>query len=107
MVALNSAGIYEGPEIRKGIEYLMQFLPRPGLVQREMYYEYGHYYAVQTMWHAGGETWNRWYPAIRDELVSRQRDDGSFPPAICVDYATSMCLLVLELPNQVLPIFQR
>ena len=66
LVALNSAGIYEGPEIRKGIAYLMQFLPRPGLVQREMYYEYGHYYAVQTMWHAGGETWNRWYPAIRD-----------------------------------------
>jgi len=107
LVALNSAGIYDSPEIRKGIDYLTQFLPQPGLVQREAYFEYGHYYAVQVMWQAGGEPWNRWFPAVRDELIARQRDDGSWPPSICIDYASSMCLLVLQLPNNLLPIFQR
>ncbi len=33
VVALYSAGIYEGPEIEKGLDYLMQYLPRGGDVQ--------------------------------------------------------------------------
>ncbi len=80
MVALNSAGIYRGPEITKALDYLVQFLPAEGAVRRgpERYYEYGHYYAVQAMWHAGGDRWARWYPAIRDELIARQQQDGSW-----------------------------
>ena len=78
VAALYSAGIYKGPEIAKGLDYLMQFLPAEGVARREGYYFYGHYYAVQAMWQAGGEHWRRWYPAIRDELIARQRDDGSW-----------------------------
>ena len=37
-----------------------------------MHYFYGHYYAVQAMWTAGGRYWSAWYPAVRDELVGRQ-----------------------------------
>lgn len=107
LVALNSAGVYDGPEIRNGVAYLMKSLPRPGQTQREPYYEYGHYYAVQAMWHVGGEAWSRWYPAVRDDLVSRQGEDGSWSSTISVECATAMCLLTLELPNNLLPIFQR
>ncbi len=108
IVALNSAGIYEGPEIRKGLAYLMQFLPRPGTLS-EAYYEYGHYYAVQAVWHAGGEYWSRWYPAIRDELIARQKGDGSWisTSSVCTDYGTAMACIILETPNNYLPIFQR
>jgi prenyltransferase beta subunit len=105
VVALHSAGIYEGPEVRKGIDYLMQFLAKPAAGQP--YFEYGHYYAVQAMWRTGGDHWNRWFPAIRDELVRMQRDDGSWPPSIDADYATAMSIIVLQIPNNVLPIFQR
>ena len=42
------------------------------------------------MWHAGGEYWARWYPAIRDALVARQRDDGSWMDSICPEYGTAM-----------------
>jgi squalene cyclase len=107
VAALNSAGVYQGPEIRKGIDYLMQFLPGPGVVQRETYYEYGHYYAVQAMWQAGGEVWTRWFPAVRDDIVSRQQPDGSWASHNSVEAATAMCLMVLQLPNNALPIFQR
>jgi len=73
-----SAGVYKGPEITKGLDYLMQFIPTADATRRESYYFYGHYYAVQAMWQAGGQRWSRWYPAVRDDLIARQRDDGSW-----------------------------
>jgi hypothetical protein len=107
VVALYSAGIYEGPEIEKGLKYLMESIPRGGVFNRESHYFYGHYYAVQAMWHAGGDYWSRWYPAVRDELIARQRDDGSWMDSICAEYGTAMACIVLQMPNNFLPIFQR
>ncbi len=108
IVALQSAGVYKGPEIDKGVEYLLQFLPQPGANRQDAYYYYGHYYAVQAMWHVGGEPWDRWYPAVRDELLARQHDDGSWPAtSINREYATAMALIVLQVPNNYLPILQR
>ncbi len=107
VVALYSAGIYEGPEIKKGLDYLMGYMPHPNEFNRESHYFYGHYYAVQAMWHAGGEFWTRWYPAVRDALVARQADDGSWNDSICSEYGTSMACIILQTPNNYLPIFQR
>jgi hypothetical protein len=107
VVALYSAGIYEGPEISKGLDYLMRFLPRGDAFSRETHYFYGHYYAVQAMWHAGGSHWAQWFPAIRDELIARQHQDGSWIDPICVEYGTAMACIVLQMPNNFLPIFQR
>ncbi|MGO8690255.1 MAG: prenyltransferase/squalene oxidase repeat-containing protein [Thermoguttaceae bacterium] len=109
VVALNSAGRYGGPEINKALDYLMQFRPAEGATRRglEGYYEYGHYYAVQAMWQAGGDRWARWYPAIRDELISRQQEDGSWVSSFGPEYATAMSALVLQMPENQLPIFQR
>lgn len=112
VVALYSAGVYEGPEITKGIQYLNEFLPKRGVVRRESYYYYGHYYAVQAMWQAGGKDWQNWYPAIRDELTEwpgehRQRNDGSWNSPYSPEYATAMALIVLQMPENCLPIFQR
>jgi len=107
VVALYSAGVYEGPEIEKGLEYLMNYLPRGGTFSRESHYFYGHYYAVQAMWHAGGKYWNQWYPAIRDELIARQKEDGSWMDSICAEYGTAMAAIILQMPNNYLPIFQR
>jgi hypothetical protein len=107
MVALNSAGVYKGPEIAKGLEYLQQFRPEPGVVRREQWYEYGHYYGVQAMWQAGGQDWARWYPAARDDVIARQQAGGAWVSAYGPEYATAMCLLVLQMPENQLPIFQR
>ncbi len=107
VVALYSAGIYEGPEIKKGLEYLVGYMPQLHEFNRESHYFYGHYYAVQAMWHAGGEFWPKWYPAIRDALVTRQAEDGSWNDSICLEYGTSMACIILQMPNNYLPIFQR
>jgi hypothetical protein len=107
VVALYSAGIYDGPEIKKGLEYLQGFMPQIHDFKIENHYFYGHYYAVQAMWHAGGEYWTKWYPAIRDALVARQAEDGSWNDQTCLEYGTAMACIILQMPNNYLPIFQR
>ena len=107
VVALYSAGIYRGPEITKGLDYLMLSLPRPGAGRQKTYYYYGQYYAVQAMWQAGGDYWRRWYPAMRDDLIKRQRKNGSWTSPISIEYATAMACIALQMPNNYLPIFQR
>ncbi|QDU45274.1 Prenyltransferase and squalene oxidase repeat protein [Symmachiella dynata] len=108
VVALYSAGEYEGAEITRGIQYLHRHLPRPGRARNVEYYFYGNYYGVQAMWHAGGDHWKRWYPAVRDDLLIRQSADGSWDNTLQnPEYGTAMALLILQMPNNYLPIFQR
>lgn len=108
LVALYSAGIYEGREIDRGLKYLMEHLPRGELFRHEPFYFYGHYYAVQAMWHAGGSYWKQWYPAIRDELIGRQSQNGNWPDlTVNSEYGTAMACIVLQMPNNYLPIFER
>ncbi len=106
VVALYSAGVYQGDEIDHGIEYLAQFVPTEDFRGRESHFFYGHYYAVQAMWHAGGEHWLRWFPAIRNQLIARQSSDGSWINSICPEYGTAMAAIILQMPNNYLPIFQ-
>ncbi len=107
VVALYSAGIYEGDEIQRGLEYLAERRPGTDSVGMEGNYFYGQYYAVQAMWHAGGDYWRRWYPAIRDDLLARRKKNGSWFDQICPEYGTAMACLILQMPNNYLPIFQR
>jgi len=112
LVGLYSAGVYTGREIDRGLKYVQQFLPGRQFSFREIppqHYYYGQYYAALAMWTAGGEFWGQWFPAIRDELLGRARGGGGMwtdnyhGPA----YATAMSLIVLQLPNNYLPILQK
>ncbi len=108
VVTLYSAGMTEGREIERGLAYLLRFPPRGDSMRYDAHYFYGQYYAVQAMWHAGDDRWRQWYPAIRDELAARQQPDGSWPDSLInSEYATAMACLVLQMPNNYLPIFQR
>ncbi|RPI85270.1 MAG: prenyltransferase [Planctomycetaceae bacterium] len=108
LVALYSAGIYEGREIERGLRFLQDQSPRGDAFRQEAFYYYGQYYAAQAMWHAGGNYWRRWYPAIRDELLPRQQPPGNWiDMSVCPEYGTAMSCIVLQLPNNFLPIFQR
>jgi hypothetical protein len=93
--------------LKAGLRFLARNRPGSGMGRPDMHYFYGHYYAVQAMWTAGGDYWKEWYPAIRDELLARQNTDGSWVDQICSHYGTAMACIILQVPNNYLPILQK
>ena len=64
------------------------------------------------MWTAGDPYWKEWYPAIRDELVAHleadhQRSGCWTDHRFSNDYATAMACIILQIPNNYLPILQK
>lgn len=107
VVALYSAAVYDSTEVDRGIDYIKQFKPNGRTSTSYAHYFYAHYYAIQAMWIRGGEDWDAWYSAIRDDLIRLQRPDGSWPDSVGPEYGTAMALIILQMPNSLLPIFQR
>lgn len=108
VASLYYAGIYTDDAIDRGLRYLMD-TAKPGRgVPLGSHYFYGHYYAVQTMYLAGGDNWATWWPAIRDELISMQNADGTWDDSYAGPaYGTAMALIILQMPKRYLPIFQK
>ncbi len=108
VTALYAVGIHDGPEISRGLDYLTGFIPAPGKRSNMGYYYYGQHYAAQAFWQAGGDRFDRWYSAVRDDLIAKQQEDGSWPSTgESEDCATAMGCIVLQTPNNYLPIQQR
>jgi len=108
VTALYAIGIHDGPEIARGLDYLMGFIPAKGKRSVMGYYYYGQYYAAQAFWQAGDERFERWFPAVRDDLIAKQQEDGSWPSTgESEDCATAMACISLQTPNNYLPIQQR
>lgn len=105
VAALQYAGVYGGKELARGLEYLRRFTPPQ---ERTVgHYFYGHYYAAQAMYLAGAESWATWHPAIHDELIKKQAPEGFWRGQAGQEYGTAMALIILQMPNRLLPIFQR
>lgn len=105
VASLYYAGIYEGDDITRGLDYLVDTALPSGQVTA--HYFYGHYYAIQAMYLAGGDYWSTWWPAARDELLGMQGEDGLWSDSYGTPYATAMSLIVLQMPKRYLPIFQK
>jgi hypothetical protein len=103
------AGVYSDNSIDRGLDYLQaQAAPTGVGPASEAHYFYGHYYAIQSMYLAGGDWWSSWWPRIRDELIATQNEQGGWTdyqagPA----YGAAMGLIVLQMPKRYLPIFQK
>ena len=75
-------------------------------------FHYGSMICSQAMFQLGGKYWAQFFPPLVNVALANQRADGSWPPdprdrlyGSCL--STSMCVLALSVPNQLLPIFQR
>jgi hypothetical protein len=51
--------------------------------------------------------WERWHRKIANELLDGQHSDGRWEDKVGLNYATAMAVLILGIPNEYLPIFQR
>jgi hypothetical protein len=75
-------------------------------------YHYGAFLCTAGMYQLGGKFWNKFFPTLVESLLENQLDNGAWstagkdrPYGHC--YTTSLCILSLSVPNQMLPIFQR
>ncbi len=107
VAALYYAGVFEGEDLKRGLEYVRKFKPGLGGADTpSAHYFYGQYYAVQAMFLAGGDYWAEWYPAIREELIRKQdKSSGAWSGEVSEDYCTSSALIILQMPNRYLPVF--
>lgn len=105
VASLYYAGVYEDKALERGLDYLH----KNGRADagRGGHYFYGHYYASQAMFLAGGKDWARWFPNIRSAMLTQQQDSGGWNSSYGTDYGSAMALLILQVPNRFLPIFQR
>ena len=114
VTALVSAGVYEKKLLAPAIDFIsnesaqvMSWAPR------HYYFWYGNYYASQALFHAEGviakDCFRRYFKAIRRHLITSQEDDGRWINDIGPGdaFATAVACVILQVPKQYLPIFQR
>ena len=75
-------------------------------------YHYGLFLCTQAMYQSGDKYWAQFFPPVVDVLLANQQENGAWPSdkldwKVGNCYSTSLCILSLSAPNQLLPIFQR
>jgi len=106
--ALFYAGAFKDKAVQRGVDWLNHMVPSPNHANPEdgSYFFYGNYYACQAMYLAGGKYWKAWYPGIRDVLIQRQdKSSGAWSGEIDNCYCTAMALIIMQMPNRYLPVF--
>jgi hypothetical protein len=112
VTTLFAAGSYDHRMVVPALEYLeknMDHFNRSFGPEGHYFFYYGHYYAVQAFYIAGGDKWNLYFSTMKRDLYAMQRASGEWPcetgpgPA----FGTAIATLVLQIPFQYLPIFQR
>ncbi|MCA9028783.1 MAG: terpene cyclase/mutase family protein [Planctomycetaceae bacterium] len=110
IVSLSMGGRHDSPEAQNAGEWMMR--QRFGSYQGVDRYHYSAYYCSQAAFQLGSEYWSKFYPPLMNALVDHQRPDGSWDlehqEAIYGNvYSTSLSILALTPPYQILPIYQR
>ncbi len=110
ILSMQLLGAYDDEAVKKSLQWLTQRDYHGGVA----HFHYMNYYAMQAMFQAGGEHWDRWHPKVRDLLLRSQQEDGSFPgfsedsqngPAKA--YSTAFSVIALEVYMHYLPAYQR
>ncbi|MEW4528978.1 hypothetical protein [Maioricimonas sp. JC845] len=101
----------ENPASTEAVAYLVRHLPK---LSETNYYFW--YYGTLSMFHYGGEEWERWNNGLRDLLVSTQVNSGQFAgsweprgpwgPYGGRIYTTAIATLCLEVYYRYLPLYQ-
>ncbi len=91
----------------------LQFLRRnysAHLHSGEGYIWYGQYYAAQAMFHSPDPSdWDAYWKTAQPIIAGRQSKDGLWNQGEGPGpgYDTAMALIILQIPNNYLPIFER
>jgi hypothetical protein len=121
ILCLSMAGQHQTPMARSAGDWLLAhpFKAFGELVPARDRFFYGAYYCSQAMAQLGGHYWEQFFPSLADVLVNSQTAEGSWPPEVGgyaptggeavfgQVYTTSLAVLSLTPPYQLLPVYQR
>ncbi len=114
VTALTSAGVYDTDLIGPAVEFLLQeWTDVRNWYPHHYYFWYGNYYTCQALFHAEGVVRERcfrdYYKLMRDHLIRDQDADGHWSNTVGPGdvFSTAVACIVLQVPKQYLPIFQR
>jgi hypothetical protein len=116
IVSLSLGGAHRTEEAEIAGRWLLKHpfdrFNRGGLNRKDQFF-YGSFYCSQAMFQLGGEYWSEFYPVLLQTMLEYQRDDGSWEreyyqvAVLGHSYSTSLAILSLTPPYQLLPIYQR
>ena len=110
LTALSSAGIHDD-DIRDPV---LSFLDREyatvvDYYRTHFYYWYGNYYAAQAFYQHGGPRLRTFFARLADDLLQSQQADGRWLNRTGPgdELGPAVACILLQMPKQYLPIFQR
>lgn len=102
---LQLSGDYEAKEIAQAVRYLER------TEDDGQHYWYGHYYAAHAYHQIGGQKWEEYYGRMKARLLATQRTTGEWSERmeahVGPQYQTAIAVLILSVPANYLPIYQR
>jgi hypothetical protein len=110
VTTLYAAGEYDNPIIRNALDYMDRQVDGFSRDWHEHYFfYYGHYYAVQAYYITGDPKWQSYFRKIKRMLLDRQQGDGRWRCRVGPGdaFGTAVATLIMQIPLQYLPIFQR
>jgi hypothetical protein len=110
VTTLYAAGEYDSPIIRDALDFMDRTVASFSRDNEGHYFFfYGHYYAVQAYYITGDPKWTKYFRMIKTMLLQQQRSNGSWPCTVGPGdaFGTAVATLILQIPLQYLPIFQR
>jgi hypothetical protein len=109
VATLYNAGDYDSPLADACLKYVWeQFRLKQDVWTKGGGHDfYAHLYAAQAFYQAGDKYWDVYFPKAREQLLGMQQPDGSWNGEIGPVYATSIALIILQLPYKLVPIYQR
>ncbi|MBL8722850.1 MAG: terpene cyclase/mutase family protein [Planctomycetes bacterium] len=110
LTALSSAGIHDENLTEPVLRFLLDDYPALADWGLDHYFFwYGNYYAAQAFYQAGGAPCRQYFAALLRDLLRWQQADGSWANRVGPgdEWSTAIACILLQMPKQYLPIFQR
>ena len=108
LAALYNAGDYESDHVPEMLKYSKDQLHNISDGRRSFgHWHYTYLYYSQVVYRQGDELWKPFRTRLYDRIVSQQRPDGYWEGQIHPVYVTACNLIMLQLDQGLLPIYQR
>ena len=107
IACLFNAGDYDDQYVPKILEYCRKNLYSLS-GSNFGHWHYAHYYYAQVLYREGGEDWGKYRDKLFEKIISEAGPDGGWSQgSVGPVYVTAINLTILQLPEGMLPIYQR